>query len=207
MISTKILNGTLKRVICLLPEYSQATRLFSSERPWEDPWKEALPQTGMFIYSIIFIIIIFLIYLDKTYTDYQESSVNWDYVQRLLPQEIIPPMPTGPGPYPSGWKPPLNPPPDLPYYIGRGRFHLPELYLERRRDKLNPNTMDFEYVELVTLKGITGDVFACEADLKQFVEDKVEHPIATYVDELKGLIKIKGAPKYVLEQFVFNKGF
>jgi hypothetical protein len=34
-----------------------------------------------------------------------------------------------------------------------------EIYLERRRDELNPKTMDFEYVELVVLKNIQGDIF------------------------------------------------
>ena len=34
-----------------------------------------------------------------------------------------------------------------------------EIYLERRRDELNPKTMDFEYAELVVLKNIQGDIF------------------------------------------------
>ena len=133
--------------------------------------------------------------------------MNWDHIKRLIPKETIPPMPTGPGPYPSGWQPPKNPIPNLPYFIGRTRYHLPPLYLERRRDQLNPNTMDFEYAEIVTMKEISGDIFACEKDLKTFVESEVGHPIATYVDELKGVIKVRGAPRHVLEKFVFRQGF
>lgn len=45
------------------------------------------------------------------------------------------------------------------YFIKRLANHLPPLFLERRRDELNPKTMDFEYVELVTLKNIYGDIF------------------------------------------------
>jgi hypothetical protein len=50
-------------------------------------------------------------------------------------------------------------PPDSAYYIRRGVDNMPELFLERRRDQLNPKTMEFEYVELVTLKNIHGDIF------------------------------------------------
>lgn len=52
-----------------------------------------------------------------------------------------------------------DPAPSLQYYIRRTRYHLPALFLERRRDQLNPKTMDYEYVELVALKQIYGDVF------------------------------------------------
>jgi hypothetical protein len=35
------------------------------------------------------------------------------------------------------------------------------------------------------------------------------HPVATHVDELKGLIKVKGADRTLIEQFVydFESGF
>ncbi|KAH7730681.1 60S ribosomal protein L49 [Aphelenchoides avenae] len=59
--------------------------------------------------------------------------------------------------------------------------------------------MDYEYVELVALKQIYGDVFACEKELREFLEAEVGHPIATYVDELKGTIKIKGAHRALVE--------
>ncbi|KAE9548397.1 hypothetical protein FO519_008391 [Halicephalobus sp. NKZ332] len=161
---------------------SNVNRMLSSERPWENPWEEALERK-------------------KTYTEFKEVQVDWDYIQRLIPKETIPPMPMGPGPYPSGWQPPKDPAPELPYFIKRNRYHLPSLYLERRRDQLNPDTMDFEYVEIVTMKDISGDIFECEKDLKKFVEDEVGHPIGTFVDELKGIIKIRGAPRHVLEEF------
>lgn len=71
----------------------------------------------------------------------------------------IPDPPTSQEVTPSGWRPPREPVPDLPYYIRRNRFHLPALYLSRQRDQLNPATMQFEYKELVTLKGVYGDCF------------------------------------------------
>lgn len=63
----------------------------------------------------------------------------------------------------------LDPAPNLPYYIRRSRYHLPALYLERRRDQVNPKTMLYEYVELVTLRGIFGDVFVSFIFFQTFV--------------------------------------
>ncbi|KAI1723934.1 mitochondrial large subunit ribosomal protein (Img2) domain-containing protein [Ditylenchus destructor] len=160
-----------------------------TEAPWEEPFKHALPKQ------------------ETTYTDFKEANVNWDYVKRLLPLKVIPEMPKNCGILPSGWRPPKDPPPDLPYYIRRGTNHLPILFLERRRDELNPKTMDFEYVELVSLRGIDGDVFACEKDLRSFLERELGQPVATNVDELKNRIKVKGADRSLLEKFVFESGF
>ncbi len=53
----------------------------------------------------------------------------------------------------------LDPPPTLPYYVRRNRDHLLDLKLERRRDELNLKTMDYEYVELVVIRNVFGDVF------------------------------------------------
>lgn len=111
--------------------------------------------------------------LATTYTDFKEADVDWSYVERLMPPKVIPEMPKDTGVTPSGWRPPqgsyicflksdgrnTDPAPNLPYFIRRTRYHLPALFLERRRDQLNPKTMDFEYVELVSLKQIYGDIF------------------------------------------------
>lgn len=118
----------------------------------------------------------------------------------------------------------LDPPPDLPYYIRRSRYHMPQLYLERRRDQLNPKTMLYEYVEMVKLRGVYGDVFvstpfpekptpqrtpfqACERDLKQFLETKLGQPVATQADEIQGRIRVRGADRSLVEQFVYEAGF
>lgn len=97
-------------------------------------------------------------------------SVDWKYVERLLAPELIPEMPKTKEITPSGWRPPQgfstnliyllvsDPAPDLLYYIRRSRYHLPELFFERRRDQLNPKTMLYEYVEVVALRGIFGDI-------------------------------------------------
>ncbi len=98
--------------------------------------------------------------------------MDFKYVDRLLPLEVIPPVPTHDAyPTASGWQPPQGPlspstnhpcsvpPPALPYFIRRRRDHLPGVYLETRRDRLNHKTMDFDYVEVLVLDGVSGDVF------------------------------------------------
>uniref|UniRef100_A0A914I5R0 Large ribosomal subunit protein mL49 n=1 Tax=Globodera rostochiensis TaxID=31243 RepID=A0A914I5R0_GLORO len=161
----------------------------AEEPQWKNPYKHALPEQK------------------STYSNFREATVRWDYVRRLLPHRLIPEIPrdfSDGGVTPSGWRAPRETAPNLPYYIGRKANHLPGIYLERRRDELNPKTMDFEYVELVILTGIDGDVFACERDLRAYLEKRLGYPIATHVDELKGKIRIKGADRTLVEQFVYD---
>ncbi|VDO88367.1 unnamed protein product [Heligmosomoides polygyrus] len=150
-----------------------------------------------------------------TTTSFEEVKIDWEFVERLMPHEVIPPLPTHASyPTPSGWQPPqekmLNhsdPPPKLPYYVRRKRDHTLPLYLSRKKDLLNEKTLDIDHVELVTMKQVDGDVFACEADLRKFLEAELGRPVATHVDELKGRIVVKGADRSLLEKFLFTKGF
>ncbi|KAI6200114.1 hypothetical protein M3Y96_00698800 [Aphelenchoides besseyi] len=140
------MNRILNRVAFNASAHFRSCRLNSStsrtEEPlWKDPFKHALPPK------------------QETLTEFEEAPVDWKYVERLLPPELIPEMPKVDQPTPSGWRPPKDPTPDLPYYIKRSRHHMPQLHLERRRDKVNPKTMMYEYIELVTLKGVYGDLF------------------------------------------------
>ncbi|VDN60129.1 unnamed protein product [Dracunculus medinensis] len=139
--------------------------------------------------------------------DFVESHVDWKYVERLLSHKIIPDIPLH-SKYPtaSGWRPP-KPATGLPYYIARLRNHMLPLFLETRRDNLNFQTMDYEAVDLVVVKRIHGDVFACEQDLKKWLEKQIKHPVATNVDELKGVIKIKGADRSLVEKCLYEFGF
>jgi len=40
--------------------------------------------------------------------------------------------------------------------------------------------------------------------LRFYLEKYLGHPIATNVDELKGIIRIKGADRALVEQFVYD---
>lgn len=121
----------------------------------------------------------------------------------------------------------LDPPRDLPYYVRRNNKHVFNIFLERRRDTIDTDTMEFNYVELIVLPNINGDVFvksrlnfliellcwrniffqACEKDLKAYLEQKVGRPVATHVNEPQGKIRVKGADRSLVEQFLWHCGF
>ncbi|CAG9531623.1 unnamed protein product [Cercopithifilaria johnstoni] len=168
---------------------SEENNTTSSSEVWDDPWQAAMPKT------------------EHTRSKAVEISVDWKYVQRLMPRKLIPDVPKHDTyPTPSGWRPP-KPRPDLTFYVERNRDHLLPLYLETRRDQLDPKTLDFEYVELVLVKKIHGDIFECEKKIREYLEKYLHHPIATHVDELKGFIRIKGAERALVEQCLYDFGF
>ncbi|GMT11079.1 hypothetical protein PFISCL1PPCAC_2376, partial [Pristionchus fissidentatus] len=177
----------LFRASCRLSSKNSSST--ADDKPWLNPWKHAIPQK------------------EESVPEYVEVPIDWSVVERILPRTVVPDLPKHASyPTPSGWRPPMDPP-SLPYHVSRKRDHLFPLYLERKRDVLNEKTHDFDYVELVTLKGIDGDVFACESDLRAYLEKELGHSVATHVDELKGRIKVKGADRSLLEMFLFEKGF
>ncbi|KAK6050849.1 hypothetical protein COOONC_11644 [Cooperia oncophora] len=104
-------------------------------KPWLNPWKRALPERT------------------STFTSVEEVKIDWSYIERLMPHEVVPPLPVHDSyPTPSGWQPPQDPPPNLPYYVRRRRDHTLPLYLSRKKDLLNEVTLDIDHVELVIMK-------------------------------------------------------
>ena len=45
---------------------------------------------------------------------------------------------------------------------------------------------------------------ACERDLREYCEQRLDHAIATHVDELQGKITVKGVERPMLEQFIMH---
>ncbi|PAV92266.1 hypothetical protein WR25_09032 [Diploscapter pachys] len=159
-------------------------------KPWENPWKHALPEKT------------------STFTSFKELPVNWSEVERLFPIEIVPEVPHHDSfPTPSGWRPAANPPPDLPYYVRRRADHTLPLYLQTKKDKLNEKTLDIDHVEMVVIKKVEGDLFAFESDLRKYLEAKLGRPIATHIDELKGRVIVREVDRAEIERFLFDSGF
>ncbi|VDP10835.1 unnamed protein product [Soboliphyme baturini] len=185
-------EATASRNVSSLPEKIGAAENTSYPPPWENPWLYALGPPKP----------------PPKYTEVVESKEEFRWVERLYPISVIPPVPQHKVyPTPSGWVPPKDPPPDLPYLVRRTRFHTFPVYLETRRDMLDFETMEFNYVELVILKRIEGDVFACEKDLATFLQAKLGHPVGTHVNEAQGKIRVKGADRSLVEQFLIASGF
>uniref|UniRef100_A0A8C7YNZ3 Large ribosomal subunit protein mL49 n=1 Tax=Oryzias sinensis TaxID=183150 RepID=A0A8C7YNZ3_9TELE len=59
-----------------------------------------------------------------------ESTEEFVFVERLIPPSRIPDPPKHAGPAPSGWTPPAETPPPLPYMIRRSRMHNIPVYTD-----------------------------------------------------------------------------
>ncbi|VDD94749.1 unnamed protein product [Enterobius vermicularis] len=124
-----------------------------------------------------------------------------------MPLKSVPKLPKHESfPTPSGWFPPKVKG-DLPYFVRRRRDHLFPVYLHVKRDKLDPKTMDFDYVELVELRDVAGNIFAFAKDMQEFLEGELSHPVAINVDELKGRVTVKGSERSQVEMFLNRCGF
>uniref|UniRef100_A0A672HB98 Large ribosomal subunit protein mL49 n=1 Tax=Salarias fasciatus TaxID=181472 RepID=A0A672HB98_SALFA len=60
-----------------------------------------------------------------------ESAEEYRFVERLIPPSRIPVPPKHAGPAPSGWIPPADNPPPLPYMVRRSRMHNIPVYTDR----------------------------------------------------------------------------
>uniref|UniRef100_A0A672HBU6 Large ribosomal subunit protein mL49 n=1 Tax=Salarias fasciatus TaxID=181472 RepID=A0A672HBU6_SALFA len=60
------------------------------------------------------------------------SAEEYRFVERLIPPSRIPVPPKHAGPAPSGWIPPADNPPPLPYMVRRSRMHNIPMTLIRK---------------------------------------------------------------------------
>ncbi|KAL7978336.1 hypothetical protein Chor_014875 [Crotalus horridus] len=61
---------------------------------------------------------------DLKYPGIVESTEEYKFVERLIPPTTVPVPPKHDQyPTPSGWRPPQDLPPDLPYFVRRSRMH------------------------------------------------------------------------------------
>uniref|UniRef100_A0A673BD73 Large ribosomal subunit protein mL49 n=1 Tax=Sphaeramia orbicularis TaxID=375764 RepID=A0A673BD73_9TELE len=59
-----------------------------------------------------------------------ESAEEYKFVERLIPPTRVPTPPQHAGPTPSGWTPPADSPPPLPYMIRRSRMYNIPVYTD-----------------------------------------------------------------------------
>ncbi|KZC14481.1 PREDICTED: probable 39S ribosomal protein L49, mitochondrial [Dufourea novaeangliae] len=141
------------------------------------------------------------IYEDPSkYTDYEVTNdpQEWEYVERLLRPQIIPKPPLENQEYPSGWKPPTAKPGDYPYYINRTRNYMQPVYLK----------IQFRGMRKITkLCKIQGDIWALEAELKEYLSKNSVKPIGIRINELVGEMKFRGDYVSLVKRWMDSKGF
>jgi large subunit ribosomal protein L49 len=123
---------------------------------------------------------------------------EWKFVEALLPDRIVPEPPKhAVYPTPSGWLPPKEHV-DTPYRVRRTRFHNFPVYLV----VLNGGNRPF-----TTISKVEGDIWALDADVRQFVSEHTGKTTYTRVDEVCSKLWVRGRHLEILSQFLISRGF
>uniref|UniRef100_A0A8C6SKR7 Large ribosomal subunit protein mL49 n=1 Tax=Neogobius melanostomus TaxID=47308 RepID=A0A8C6SKR7_9GOBI len=127
----------------------------------------------------------------------EESSAEYEFVERLIPPTQVPVPPPHDGPTPSGWCPPPATPPDLPYMIRRSRMHNVPVY----RDTTHGNRL------ITIVRKIEGDIWALEREVRQHLKEVTGTELPTQVNEVSRTLKVKGHFDKELKEWLLKKGF
>ena len=126
---------------------------------------------------------------------------EWNYVERLLPLRIVPPLPRPPnkdGSYPSGFCAPRIKPGDLPYHVSRTRSHMLPVYTVFNRLDLLVTTH---------ISRCDGNLHQLKEDLNNFLTDRYEREFMSQAAELYGKVKFRGDFEQDFKEFLIEKGF
>ncbi|KAK3550498.1 hypothetical protein QTP86_031488, partial [Hemibagrus guttatus] len=124
---------------------------------------------------------------DRGGTSVAESTDEFCFVERLIPPTRIPSPPKHTSPAPSGWTPPSETPPSLPYMIRRSRMHNIPVYSDIKHGN-QKNTI---------VRKVEGDIWlfgfqALNKDMKEHLQQLTGREPPTKVNEVTMSIRIKG---------------
>ncbi|CAJ1055129.1 S ribosomal protein L49%2C mitochondrial [Xyrichtys novacula] len=126
-----------------------------------------------------------------------ESTEEYRFVERLIPPSRVPAPPQHSGPTPSGWIPPAESPPALPYMIRRSRMHNIPVYT----DLTHGNR------KMTLVRKVEGDIWALDKDVREFLKGVTGKELPTQVNEVTMTLKVKGHYDVELKQWLAQKGF
>uniref|UniRef100_A0A1B6D1U2 Large ribosomal subunit protein mL49 n=2 Tax=Clastoptera arizonana TaxID=38151 RepID=A0A1B6D1U2_9HEMI len=132
------------------------------------------------------------------YTSFEitENPEEWKFVERLLPQKMIP-TPILKDKYPSGWCPQIANPEKQEYYVERTRNHMMPVYLD----------ISFRGQRRITyVSKIEGDIWDFNNEVTDYLKKLEKRPIASRVNEVRRLIMFKGDHVNNIKQFLMKKG-
>ncbi|XP_059484368.1 large ribosomal subunit protein mL49 [Neocloeon triangulifer] len=134
----------------------------------------------------------------KKYPDVEvvRNPPEWIFVERLFPRKTVPSPPSEETP--SGWKPTKQEALSHPYSIGRSRNHMPSIYLVIRNRGFQKHTV---------IRHIKGDIWRLKEELNKRIEDRLDMKHGIHVNEMYGLIKIKGDVYNLVLELFNEKGF
>nr|XP_020472886.1 39S ribosomal protein L49, mitochondrial [Monopterus albus] len=126
-----------------------------------------------------------------------ESTEEYKFVERLIPPTRVPAPPKHVGPTPSGWTPPADSPPPLPYMIRRSRMHNIPVYTDLTHGSRRTTLV----------RKVEGDIWALEKDVKQYLKEVSGKELPTQVNEVTMTLKVKGHFDKELKEWFASKGF
>lgn len=126
-----------------------------------------------------------------------ESTEEYKFVERLIPPSRVPTPPKHAGPTPSGWTPPADSPPSLPYMIRRSRMHNIPVYTDLTHGSRRTTLV----------RKVEGDIWALEKDVKQYLKEVTGKELPTQVNEVTMTLTVKGHFDKELKEWLANKGF
>ncbi|KAM9856280.1 large ribosomal subunit protein mL49 [Aulostomus maculatus] len=127
----------------------------------------------------------------------EESTEEYKFVERLIPPSRVPDPPKHASRTPSGWTPPAETPPTLPYMIRRSRMHNIPVYT----DLTNSNR------KTTLVRKVEGDIWALEKDVKEYLKELTGIELPTQVNEVTRCLKVKGHFDKELKEWLASKGF
>ncbi|XP_006737181.1 39S ribosomal protein L49, mitochondrial [Neomonachus schauinslandi] len=132
------------------------------------------------------------------YPSFVESVDEYQFVERLLPPTGIPKPPKHEHyPTPSGWQPPRDPPPNLPYFVRRSRMHNIPVY----KDITHGNR------QMTVIRKVEGDIWALQKDVEDFLSPLLGKTPVTQINEVTGTLRVKGYFDQQLKAWLLEKGF
>ncbi|NP_001291156.1 39S ribosomal protein L49, mitochondrial [Esox lucius] len=126
-----------------------------------------------------------------------QSTEEYKFVERLIPPSRVPIPPKRDGPAPSGWTPPAEMPPALPYMIRRSRMHNIPVYTDLTHGSR----------KTTIIRKVEGDIWALEKDVKEFLQQLTGKDLPTQVNEVTMILRVKGHFDVELKEWLVKKGF
>ncbi|XP_075043853.1 large ribosomal subunit protein mL49 [Mixophyes fleayi] len=126
-----------------------------------------------------------------------ESHEEFHFVERLIPPTQVPKPPKHTGITPSGWIPPKDTPTDLPYIVRRSRMHNIPVYTDITHGNRH----------MTVIRKIEGDIWALEAEVRDFLTELTGKTPAIQVNEISHTIRVKGYYDKELQVWLSEKGF
>lgn len=132
------------------------------------------------------------------YPSFVESVDEYQFVERLLPPTSIPkPAKHEHYPTPSGWQPPRDTLPNLPYSVRRSRMHNLPVYT----DITHGNR------QMTVIRKVEGDIWALQKDVEDFLSPLLGKTPITQVNEVTGTLRVKGYFEQQLKAWLLERGF